>query len=31
MFLDMPGSLNSSLEQIRCEGYTVVRDALSPR
>jgi ectoine hydroxylase-related dioxygenase (phytanoyl-CoA dioxygenase family) len=27
----MPGALNSSLEQIRSDGYTVVRDALSPR
>ena len=27
----MSDALNSSLEQIRSEGYTVVRDALSPR
>src|ERR1700722_2535913 len=27
----MPRALSSSLEQIHCEGYTVVRDALSPR
>src|ERR1700742_2311184 len=26
----MLNALNSSLEQIRCEGYTVVRDVLSP-
>jgi len=25
------GALNSSLEQVHCEGYTVVRDALSQR
>src|ERR1700739_1376651 len=31
MFLVVSRALSSSLEQIRCEGYTVLRDALSPR
>src|SRR6516165_6408286 len=31
MFLVVPRALSSSLEQIRCEGYTVVRGALNPR